>query len=81
MARRLTDKDAMDTVAGFTVPNDIGAREVVVHERMQVMLSKSPGTFVPTGPAIVMKEDLPGLDGLRIASCLTGELLQAAPGR
>ena len=66
----------MDAVFGFTVLNDISAREVMVRERMQVMLSKSPDTFVPIGPAVVTKDEIPDLYDLRIASYLNGELRQ-----
>jgi 2,4-didehydro-3-deoxy-L-rhamnonate hydrolase len=58
------------------VLNDISAREVMVRERMQVMLSKSPDTFVPIGPAVVTKDEIPDLYDLRIASYLNGELRQ-----
>jgi 2-keto-4-pentenoate hydratase/2-oxohepta-3-ene-1,7-dioic acid hydratase in catechol pathway len=75
-ARGLTERDAMDAVFGFTVLNDISAREVMVRERMQVMLSKSPDTFVPIGPAVVTKDEIPDLYDLRIASYLNGELRQ-----
>ena len=49
-ARGLTEETAMDAVFGFTIVNDVSAREVMVREKMQVMLSKSVDTFLPVGP-------------------------------
>lgn len=34
-ARGLTEKTAMDAVFGFTIVNDVSAREVMVREKMQ----------------------------------------------
>jgi 2-keto-4-pentenoate hydratase/2-oxohepta-3-ene-1,7-dioic acid hydratase in catechol pathway len=51
-ARRLTRETAMDYVFGYTVLNDISAREIMVREKFQIMLSKSPDTFCPIGPVV-----------------------------
>lgn len=75
-ARGLTEDDGMDAVFGYTVVNDVSAREVMVREHMQVMLSKSPDTFVPIGPAVVTKDEVADLYDLRIASYLNGEVRQ-----
>jgi 2,4-diketo-3-deoxy-L-fuconate hydrolase len=75
-ARGLTEQTAMDAVFGFTVVNDVSAREVMVREKMQVMLSKSVDTFLPVGPHVVTKDEIPDLYDLQIATYLNGQLRQ-----
>jgi 2,4-didehydro-3-deoxy-L-rhamnonate hydrolase len=77
-ARRLTEETAMDAVFGFTVVNDVSAREVMAREKMQVMLSKSVDTFLPVGPHVVTKDEIPDLYDLEIATYLNGQLRQHA---
>lgn len=75
-ARGLTEETAMDAVFGFTIVNDVSAREVMVREKMQVMLSKSVDTFLPVGPHVVTKDEIPDLYDLQIATYLNGQLRQ-----
>ena len=75
-ARGLTEETAMEAVFGFTVVNDVSAREVMVREKMQVMLSKSVDTFLPVGPQVVTKDEIPDLYDLQIATYLNGQLRQ-----
>jgi len=75
-ARGLTRDNAMDYVFGYTVFNDVSAREVMVRERYQIMLSKSPDTFSPIGPHVVTKDEVPDPYALDIATYLNGEIRQ-----
>jgi 2,4-diketo-3-deoxy-L-fuconate hydrolase len=75
-ARGLTEETAMDAVFGFTIVNDVSAREVMVREKMQVMLSKSVDTFLPVGPHVVTKDEILDLYDLQIATYLNGQLRQ-----
>jgi 2-keto-4-pentenoate hydratase/2-oxohepta-3-ene-1,7-dioic acid hydratase in catechol pathway len=75
-ARGLTEETAMDAVFGFTIVNDVSAREVMVREKMQVMLSKSVDTFLPVGPHVVTKDEIPDLYDLQIATYLNGQRRQ-----
>ena len=75
-ARRLSPENAMDHVFGYTIVNDVSAREVMVRERMQVMLSKSVDTFVPVGPHVVTADEVPDPYALGIATYLNGEVRQ-----
>ena len=77
-ARRLTPENAMDHVFGYTIVNDVSAREVMVRERMQIMLSKSVDTFVPVGPHVVTVDEMPDPYTLGIATYLNGEVRQKA---
>jgi 2-keto-4-pentenoate hydratase/2-oxohepta-3-ene-1,7-dioic acid hydratase in catechol pathway len=56
-ARRLTRENALDHVFGYTVVNDVSARDVQFKD-MQITLGKNPDTFSPMGPAIVLAETL-----------------------
>jgi 2,4-diketo-3-deoxy-L-fuconate hydrolase len=75
-ARGLTEETAMDAVFGFTIVNDVSAREVMLREKMQVMLSKSVDTFLPVGPHVVTKDEIGDLYDLEIATYLNGQLRQ-----
>jgi 2-keto-4-pentenoate hydratase/2-oxohepta-3-ene-1,7-dioic acid hydratase in catechol pathway len=75
-ARRLTPENAMDHVFGYTIVNDVSAREVMTREKMQVMLSKSPDTFVPVGPHVVTTDEIPDPYALGIATYLNGGIRQ-----
>jgi 2-keto-4-pentenoate hydratase/2-oxohepta-3-ene-1,7-dioic acid hydratase in catechol pathway len=77
-ARRLTVENAMDHVFGYTIVNDVSAREVMVREKLQVMLSKSPDTFVPVGPAIVTADEYGDPYGRQIATYLNGVIRQSS---
>jgi 2-keto-4-pentenoate hydratase/2-oxohepta-3-ene-1,7-dioic acid hydratase in catechol pathway len=75
-ARHLTAEDAMEYVFGYTIVNDVSAREVMARERMQAMLCKSVDTFLPVGPYVVTKDDIEDPYGLEIATYLNGEVRQ-----
>ena len=77
-AKRLTEDNAMDHVFGYTIVNDVSAREVVVRERMQMMLCKSVDTFVPVGPCVVTRDDIPDPYEVEIATYLNGAVRQHA---
>ena len=77
-ARHLTEEDAMDYVFGYTILNDVSARDVMVREIFQVMLCKSVDTFVPIGPYLVTKDEIADPYALRIATYLNGEIRQDA---
>jgi 2,4-diketo-3-deoxy-L-fuconate hydrolase len=77
-ARHLTPDNAMDYVFGYTILNDVSARDVMAHEIFQVMLCKSIDTFVPIGPYLVTKDEIADPYALRIATYLNGEVRQDA---
>jgi 2,4-diketo-3-deoxy-L-fuconate hydrolase len=77
-ARHLTEANALEYVFGYTVMNDVSARDVMAREIFQVMLCKSVDTFVPIGPHVVTKDEIPDPHALRIRSYLNGEIRQDA---
>ena len=78
VAKKLTVENAMDHVFGYTIVNDVSAREVSIRERMQMTLAKSPDTFAPIGPWVVTKDEIPDPYDLEISSWLNGERRQFA---
>ncbi|KAF6807776.1 fumarylacetoacetate hydrolase [Colletotrichum sojae] len=72
---RVSEADAWDHVWGYTIINDITARERQ-RDHKQFYLGKSPDTFCPMGPIAVPKEDLP--ETLTLKTHVNGQLRQEA---
>ena len=73
--RRVTVEDALGLVAGYTVANDVTARDLQSRDG-QWLRAKGFDTFCPLLPAIVPVSELGDGSGLRIAQRLNGEALQ-----
>jgi 2,4-didehydro-3-deoxy-L-rhamnonate hydrolase len=73
--RRVRADDALDFVAGYTVANDVSARDLQFRDG-QWLRAKSFDTFCPVEPTIVPVSELGEADGLRIVQRLNGEPLQ-----
>jgi 2-keto-4-pentenoate hydratase/2-oxohepta-3-ene-1,7-dioic acid hydratase in catechol pathway len=56
--RRVTKETAIDYVFGYTVANDVSARDLQFSDKQWVR-SKSLDTFCPFGPAIVTADEIP----------------------
>jgi 2-keto-4-pentenoate hydratase/2-oxohepta-3-ene-1,7-dioic acid hydratase in catechol pathway len=68
--------DALSRVAGYTVVNDVTARDVQERHR-QWFLGKSLPRATPIGPAVVTPDEFGDLDDLRITCHVNGELRQS----
>ena len=81
-ARNVAAADALGCVFGYTVFNDVGSRAVQFPKRAgggrQADLGKNFDTFMPMGPVIVTKDELPDLARARITARVNGELRQDA---
>jgi acylpyruvate hydrolase len=77
-ARRVSADQAMGYVAGYTVANDISARDLQLGD-LQWIRGKSLDGFCPLGPFFVTSDEVPDVDGLRIQTRVNGELRQDAP--
>jgi 2-keto-4-pentenoate hydratase/2-oxohepta-3-ene-1,7-dioic acid hydratase in catechol pathway len=73
--RRVTEADALDLVAGYTVANDVTARDLQKSDG-QWLRAKGFDTFCPLLPGIVPVSELGDGSGLRIVQHLNGEALQ-----
>ncbi|MEN9965546.1 MAG: hypothetical protein RJA60_543 [Actinomycetota bacterium] len=74
IAKNISEKDALNYVWGFTVANDVTARDLQ-HSDQQWARSKSFDSFCPIGPWIET-EFLP--DGQELSSRINGETKQAS---
>ena len=66
-----------DHVYGYTIVNDVSARDVQFAST-QWSLSKSFPTFCPRGPAIVTADEIPDPHSLAIGLAIDGEVLQSS---
>jgi 2-keto-4-pentenoate hydratase/2-oxohepta-3-ene-1,7-dioic acid hydratase in catechol pathway len=74
-AYNVAEEDAYDYIFGYTILNDISARDVQTGHR-QWYLGKSLDGFTPIGPWIVTADEIPGRPCLQVKSYVNGELRQ-----
>lgn len=67
---------AMEHVAGYTVGNDISARDLQLERGGQWVKGKAIDTFAPMGPALVTADEIPDPHHLRLQLRLNGDTLQ-----
>jgi len=80
-ARRVSRTEAMAHVAGYTIANDITARERVTRPDvpqmgMDWMASKGTPTFLPIGPYVTPSEFVDDPQALRMTLKLNGRVMQ-----
>lgn len=66
----VTKENAMDYVFGYTVINDISARDC--RRSGQWIVSKGQDTFAPMGPVLVTKDEIPNPHNLNLSLKLNG---------
>lgn len=71
----IAEADALSYVAGYTVANDVSARDLQMRTP-QWTSGKMLDTFGPLGPALVTKDEVPNPNALRIKTILNGAVLQ-----
>lgn len=75
--RGIAAKDAFDHVFGYTIVNDVTAREIQ-RRHAQWFLGKSLDGFCPMGPAIVTADEVADVTELRLTTKVNGGLRQDA---
>jgi 2-keto-4-pentenoate hydratase/2-oxohepta-3-ene-1,7-dioic acid hydratase in catechol pathway len=88
---QVTVDEAMDYVAGYTLINDVSARDwvkpflaangapmEVAHRALDNIMGKQYPTFCPIGPCIVTKDELTDPGKLTITTRVNGEVMQHA---
>lgn len=78
-ATAIREADANDYIVGYTLLNDVTARDVqkkAIEERYPWYLSKGMDTFCPLGPVIVPKESMPWPVIVDIELRVNGEIRQ-----
>jgi len=87
---RIPAAKALDHVAGYTIVNDVSARDWVapifsasgtmpaIHAWEHNLLGKMLPTFCPMGPCIATKDELPDPNNVSIVTRLNGQVMQDA---
>jgi 2-keto-4-pentenoate hydratase/2-oxohepta-3-ene-1,7-dioic acid hydratase in catechol pathway len=75
-AKRVSRRDALHYVAGYTVMNDVTARDY--QARSGHCIAKSFDTFAPMGPALVTADDVGDPSMLDLRTIVSGEEMQHA---
>jgi acylpyruvate hydrolase len=71
----VTAEEALDYVAGYTVANDVSARDWQ-RRTTQFTAGKMVDTFGPLGPALVTKDEIADVQNLRLRTYLNGQVMQ-----
>ena len=74
-AENVPEEDVADYIFGYTICNDVSAREVQTRHK-QWYFGKSLEGFCPMGPCIVTADEIPFPPKLRISTTLNGVLRQ-----
>jgi 2-keto-4-pentenoate hydratase/2-oxohepta-3-ene-1,7-dioic acid hydratase in catechol pathway len=74
-ARRVPEDKAIEYVAGYTVCNDVSARNLQFGDGQWVR-GKSLDTFCPLGPWLVTPDEIPDPQNLAVRTMLNGEVMQ-----
>ena len=87
---RIPAAKALDHVAGYTIVNDVSARDWVaaifsstgvmgpIHAWEHNVLGKMLPTFCPMGPCIATRDEVPDPDDVKIVTRLNGKVMQDA---
>jgi len=74
--RNISEKDALDYVCGYTVVNDVSARDLQFANAKQWDRGKSLDTFCPWGPWIVTRDEIKDPHNLTVRTVLNGKEMQ-----
>ena len=73
--RNIPVERALDAIAGYTIANDVSARDLQMADG-QFVRAKSYDTFCPVGPWVVTQDELGAAADLGIGLTVNGETLQ-----
>ncbi|MCY0897527.1 MAG: fumarylacetoacetate hydrolase family protein [Firmicutes bacterium] len=76
--KNIAERDALHYVFGFTLANDISARDVQRRHGGQWLKGKSMDGSCPLGPAIVTRDEIPNIEELNVRGIVNGEVRQEA---
>ncbi len=71
-ARKVSQENALDYVFGYTVANDVSARDLQTRDKQWVR-AKGLDTFCPLGPVIVTRDEIPDPQNLQIVTTVDGK--------
>ncbi|MFJ7999536.1 fumarylacetoacetate hydrolase family protein [Streptomyces sp. NPDC096310] len=73
--RHVRERDALKRAFGYTVANDISARDLQANDG-QWLRGKGLDTFCPLGPVVVTADEIPDPQNLRVRTWVNGEKVQ-----
>ncbi|KPK35639.1 MAG: hypothetical protein AMJ66_00690 [Betaproteobacteria bacterium SG8_40] len=76
-ARSVSEKDALDYVAGYTICNDVSEREWQLEHGSQWSKGKSFDTFAPVGPCLVTRDEISDPHNLAMWLEVNGKRMQS----
>lgn len=76
-ASRVAETDSLDYVFGYTLINDVSARDLQFGDGQWVR-GKGLDTFAPLGPFITTRDDIADVHSLKIQGILNGEVMQSS---
>jgi len=76
-ARRVSEAEALDHVFGYTLINDVSARDLQFGDG-QWTRGKGLDTFAPLGPFITTRDEIADVQALKIEGRLNGEVMQSS---
>ena len=74
-ARNVSLATALDYVFGYTIVNDVSARDLQFSDKQWVR-AKSLDTFCPIGPCITTADEIPDPQALHLKTIVNGQVLQ-----
>ena len=75
--KNVSKANALDYVLGYTCANDVSARDWQIQRGgSQWCRGKTFDTFAPLGPCLVLKDEIPDPNALRIQTLLNGKTMQ-----
>jgi len=74
--RDIGEDEALKAVFGYTIANDVTARDLQLRIDSQWTRGKSLDTFCPLGPWIVTADEIPDPHALNIKTAVNGEVVQ-----
>jgi 2-keto-4-pentenoate hydratase/2-oxohepta-3-ene-1,7-dioic acid hydratase in catechol pathway len=75
-ARNVSESEALEYVFGYANANDVSSRDLQFSEGGQWTRSKSLDTFLPLGPFVATRDEVPDPQDLYIRAILNGEVVQ-----
>ena len=79
-AKRVSEKEAFDYIAGFSVMNDVSGRDAQFSDG-QHFRGKSFDTFAPLGPALVTPDEISDVGNLDMVALVNGKTMQTGNTR
>ena len=76
-AKRVSEANALDHVFGYTLINDVSARDLQFGDG-QWTRGKGLDTFAPLGPFITTRDEIADVQALKIEGRLNGEVMQSS---